>query len=85
MVLCLCSPGLCVHTGPARRHVCHVSDRFASCCDLLLSRFSLADFKAHGVSGIQINRGVRIHNTAVRLRFEDKFDSLRVGNDGPGQ
>uniref|UniRef100_H3C5I0 Leucine rich repeat containing 9 n=1 Tax=Tetraodon nigroviridis TaxID=99883 RepID=H3C5I0_TETNG len=64
---------------------CPAERWFASCCDLLLSRFSLADFKAHGVSGIQINRGVRIHNTAVRLRFEDKFDSLRVGNDGPGQ
>lgn len=79
------STGSLARTGPARRCVCRVSDRFASCCNLLLSRFRPSDFKVHGVSGIKINRVVRINNTVLRLRFEDKFDSLRVGGDGPGQ
>ncbi|TMS21605.1 Leucine-rich repeat-containing protein 9 [Larimichthys crocea] len=34
------------------------------------------DFKVHGITGIKINRVIRIHNSALRLRFEDKLHSL---------
>lgn len=61
------------------------SNRFTSCCDLLLSRFHPSDFEAHGISGVNVSRVVRINNSALRLRFEDRFDSLRVGNDGSAQ
>ncbi|XP_044023700.1 leucine-rich repeat-containing protein 9 isoform X2 [Siniperca chuatsi] len=49
---------------------------FTSCCDLLLSRFSHSDFKVHGITGIKINRVIRIHNRVLRLRFEDKLHNL---------
>ncbi|TNM95424.1 hypothetical protein fugu_016507 [Takifugu bimaculatus] len=58
---------------------------FTSCCDLLLSRFRQLDFEVHSISGIKVNRVIRISNSALRLRFEDKFDSLRTSNDGSVQ
>ncbi|XP_019725755.1 leucine-rich repeat-containing protein 9 [Hippocampus comes] len=54
---------------------------FTSCCDLLLSRFSLSDFMSHGITGIKINRVVRIHNSGLRLRFKDKLQSLLARED----
>uniref|UniRef100_A0A3Q3WLU9 Uncharacterized protein n=1 Tax=Mola mola TaxID=94237 RepID=A0A3Q3WLU9_MOLML len=63
--------------GNIRLEEGHATDPwFASCCDLLLSRFSHSDFKVHGIAGIKINRVIRIHNSALRLRFEDKLHSL---------
>ncbi|XP_019132652.2 leucine-rich repeat-containing protein 9 isoform X2 [Larimichthys crocea] len=55
---------------------CSADPWFTSCGDLLLSRFSHSDFKVHGITGIKINRVIRIHNSALRLRFEDKLHSL---------
>nr|XP_046268045.1 leucine-rich repeat-containing protein 9 isoform X2 [Scatophagus argus] len=55
--------------------------KFTSCCDLLLSRFSHSDFKVYGITGIKINRVIRIHNSALRLRFEDKLHSLLASEE----
>lgn len=55
---------------------CYLHDRFTSCCDLLHSRFCHSDYKIHGITGIKIDRVIRIQNTALRLRFEDKLHSL---------
>uniref|UniRef100_A0A673J9S6 Leucine rich repeat containing 9 n=1 Tax=Sinocyclocheilus rhinocerous TaxID=307959 RepID=A0A673J9S6_9TELE len=49
---------------------------FTSCYDLLLSRFCAWDYKPHHVTGIKINRIIRIHNRALRQRFQDKVHSL---------
>lgn len=61
--------------------MCYVPNRFTSCCDLLLSRFSHSDFEVHGITGININRVTRIHNSALRLRFEDKLHTLLAGDE----
>ncbi|XP_077393916.1 leucine-rich repeat-containing protein 9 isoform X3 [Festucalex cinctus] len=55
--------------------------RFTSCCDLLHSRFSLSDFMSLGITGIRINRVVRVHNSGLRLRFKDKLQSLLARED----
>uniref|UniRef100_A0A671WDQ5 Leucine rich repeat containing 9 n=1 Tax=Sparus aurata TaxID=8175 RepID=A0A671WDQ5_SPAAU len=55
---------------------CPTDPWFTSCCDLLLARFSQSDFKVHNITGIKINRVIRIHNSALRLRFEDKLHTL---------
>uniref|UniRef100_A0A7N8YRZ6 Leucine rich repeat containing 9 n=1 Tax=Mastacembelus armatus TaxID=205130 RepID=A0A7N8YRZ6_9TELE len=52
---------------------CSTDPWFTSCCDLVLSRFSHLDYKFHSITGIKISRAVRIHNNALRLRFEDKL------------
>ncbi|MBN3307733.1 LRRC9 protein, partial [Amia calva] len=54
---------------------------FVSCYDLILSRFCAADFGAFGVSGIKINRILRVHNRALRLRFEDQLHALLAGEE----
>ncbi|XP_074516923.1 leucine-rich repeat-containing protein 9 isoform X1 [Sebastes fasciatus] len=54
---------------------------FTSCCDLLHSRFSHSDFKVHSITGIKINRVIRIHNSALRLRFEDKLHTLLASQE----
>ncbi|XP_041810349.1 leucine-rich repeat-containing protein 9 [Chelmon rostratus] len=60
---------------------CSADPWFTSCCDLLLSRFSHSDFEVHGITGININRVTRIHNSALRLRFEDKLHTLLAGDE----
>ncbi|KAM8915276.1 leucine-rich repeat-containing protein 9 isoform 2-T2 [Spinachia spinachia] len=55
---------------------CSTDPWFTSCCDLLHSRFSHSDFKVYNIAGITINKVMRIHNSALRLRFEDKFHTL---------
>ncbi|KAM3594085.1 uncharacterized protein V6R79_001921 [Siganus canaliculatus] len=54
---------------------------FTACCDLLLSRFSRSDFKVHGVTGVKINRVIRIHNSALRLRFEERLHGLLASQE----
>ncbi|XP_019940178.2 leucine-rich repeat-containing protein 9 isoform X2 [Paralichthys olivaceus] len=54
---------------------------FNSSCDLLLSRFSHSDFRVHGITGIKIDRVIRIFNSALRFRFEDKLHSLLASED----
>lgn len=66
---------------PLTNIFCYVPNRFTSCCDLLLSRFSHSDFKVHGIAGIKINRVIRIHNSALRLRFEDKLHTLLASEE----
>lgn len=61
--------------------ICCVPNRFTSCWDLLLSHFPHSDFKVHGITGIRINGVIRIHNSALRLRFEDKFHSLLASDE----
>uniref|UniRef100_A0A3Q0TH52 Leucine rich repeat containing 9 n=1 Tax=Amphilophus citrinellus TaxID=61819 RepID=A0A3Q0TH52_AMPCI len=54
---------------------------FKSCCDLLLSRFSSPDYKIYGITGIKVNRVIRIQNSALRLCFEDKLHSFLTSED----
>uniref|UniRef100_A0A3Q3GI00 Leucine rich repeat containing 9 n=1 Tax=Labrus bergylta TaxID=56723 RepID=A0A3Q3GI00_9LABR len=60
---------------------CATDPWFTSCCDLLLSRFSLSDFKVHGITGLKIDKVIRIHNSALRLRIEDKFHNLLTSKE----
>nr|XP_033499540.1 leucine-rich repeat-containing protein 9 [Epinephelus lanceolatus] len=60
---------------------CSTDPWFTSCCDLLQSRFSQSDYKAYSITGIKINRVIRIHNSALRLRFEDKLHTLLASDD----
>ncbi|KAK2853136.1 hypothetical protein Q7C36_008337 [Tachysurus vachellii] len=53
---------------------------FKPCYDLLLSRFCVSDYKAYNITGIKINRIVRVYNRVLRLLFEDKLRSL-LGNN----
>ncbi|XP_057198998.1 leucine-rich repeat-containing protein 9 isoform X1 [Triplophysa rosa] len=58
---------------------------FTSCYDLLLSRFCAWDYKTHHINGIKINRIIRIHNQALRLRFQDKLHSLNMESSATSQ
>ncbi|XP_043553199.1 leucine-rich repeat-containing protein 9 [Chiloscyllium plagiosum] len=49
---------------------------FTSCYDVILSRFCAWDFKKLGVTGLKINRIVRVHNRVLRLKYEDKIQSI---------
>ncbi|XP_078089252.1 leucine-rich repeat-containing protein 9 [Mustelus asterias] len=49
---------------------------FTSCYDVILSRFCAWDFKKLGVTGLKINRIVRVHNRMLRLKYEDKIQSI---------
>ncbi|XP_059209989.1 leucine-rich repeat-containing protein 9 isoform X3 [Centropristis striata] len=60
---------------------CSTDPWFTSCCDLLQSRFSHSDFKVYNITGIKISRVIRIHNSALRLRFEDKLHTLLASED----
>ncbi|XP_071353639.1 leucine-rich repeat-containing protein 9 isoform X2 [Trachinotus anak] len=60
---------------------CSTDPWFTSCCDLLLSRFSQSDYRVHGITGIKIDRVIRIYNSALRFRFEDKLHSLLASED----
>ncbi|XP_069063527.1 leucine-rich repeat-containing protein 9 [Pleurodeles waltl] len=53
---------------------------FNSCCDLILSRFCALDFKAYGITGVKINRIIRVHNRSLRLKFDEKFQMF-VNNE----
>ncbi|CAI5764740.1 leucine-rich repeat-containing protein 9 [Podarcis lilfordi] len=46
---------------------------FNSCYELILSRFCALDFKTHGITGVKVNRVIRVHNRILRLKFEEKF------------
>ncbi|XP_062851756.1 leucine-rich repeat-containing protein 9 isoform X2 [Trichomycterus rosablanca] len=56
---------------------------FNTCYDLLLSRFCLREYKPHNITGIKINRIVRVQHRALRLRFEDKLHFLLVDHVSP--
>ncbi|KAM3871256.1 leucine-rich repeat-containing protein 9 [Diretmus argenteus] len=60
---------------------CSTDPWFTPCYDLLLSRFSATEYKVHGITGIKINRIIRIHNRALRLRFEDKLTHNLLANE----
>uniref|UniRef100_A0A3B5LPI9 Leucine rich repeat containing 9 n=1 Tax=Xiphophorus couchianus TaxID=32473 RepID=A0A3B5LPI9_9TELE len=55
---------------------CPIDSWYTSCRNLLLSRFSPSDYASFRIADIKINRVFRIHNSALRLRFEDKLHSL---------
>ncbi|KAK7904383.1 hypothetical protein WMY93_016990 [Mugilogobius chulae] len=55
---------------------CSTDPWYSSCCDLLHLRFSHSDYRAYDITGIIISKVVRIHNTALRLRFEEKLQLL---------
>ncbi|KAM9294045.1 leucine-rich repeat-containing protein 9 [Gastrophryne carolinensis] len=60
----------------------NVSDSwFKSCYDLILSRFCASDGKAFGISGLKINRIVRVHNRILRSRFEDRVQDYLDSDD----
>ncbi|XP_028935145.1 leucine-rich repeat-containing protein 9 isoform X3 [Ornithorhynchus anatinus] len=46
---------------------------FNSCHELVLSRFCAWDFRAYGITGVKINRIIKMHNQVLRLKFEEKF------------
>ncbi|XP_042565653.1 leucine-rich repeat-containing protein 9 [Clupea harengus] len=54
---------------------------FTSCYDLLLSRFCARDYAKYGITGIKIKHIIRVHNRALRLRFENKLHSLLASKD----
>ncbi|XP_078263320.1 leucine-rich repeat-containing protein 9 [Rhinoraja longicauda] len=49
---------------------------FTSCYDVILSRFCAWDFKRLGVTGLKINRIIRVHNRILRLKYEEKIHSI---------
>ncbi|XP_069772401.1 leucine-rich repeat-containing protein 9 isoform X3 [Narcine bancroftii] len=49
---------------------------FNSCYDVMLSRFCAWDFKRLGVTGLKINRIIRVHNRILRLKYEEKIHSI---------
>ncbi|XP_062917896.1 leucine-rich repeat-containing protein 9 [Mobula hypostoma] len=49
---------------------------FTSCYDVILSRFCAWDFKRLGVTGLKINRIIRVHNRILRLKYEEKVLSI---------
>ncbi|XP_067847992.1 leucine-rich repeat-containing protein 9 isoform X2 [Heptranchias perlo] len=49
---------------------------FTSCYDVILSRFCAWDFKKFGVTGLKINRIIRVHNRILRLKYEEKIHSI---------
>ncbi|KAJ3612707.1 hypothetical protein NHX12_018965, partial [Muraenolepis orangiensis] len=55
---------------------CSTDPWFTSFHDLIHSRFSAGDYKAHGVTGLKVTGITRIHNCALRLRFQEKLHSL---------
>ncbi|KAM4663517.1 LOW QUALITY PROTEIN: leucine-rich repeat-containing protein 9 [Discoglossus pictus] len=57
---------------------------FKSCYDLILSRFCAWNFKAFGISGLKINRIIRVHNRILRLKFEDKLQEYMDNEDMSG-
>ncbi|XP_053132331.1 leucine-rich repeat-containing protein 9 isoform X2 [Hemicordylus capensis] len=54
---------------------------FNSCYDLILSRFCAWDFKAYGITGVKVNRVIRVHNRILRLKFEEKFQIFSEKED----
>ncbi|XP_078516483.1 leucine-rich repeat-containing protein 9 [Lissotriton helveticus] len=54
---------------------------FNSCCDLILSRFCALDFKAYGITGVKINRIIRVHNRVLRQKFDEKFQMFLDNED----
>lgn len=57
--------------------------RFKSCYDMILSRFCASNFKTFGISGVKINRIVRVHNRILRSKFEDRVQDYLDGEDSP--
>ncbi|XP_063150021.1 leucine-rich repeat-containing protein 9 [Candoia aspera] len=49
---------------------------FNSCYELILSRFCAWDFKVYGITGVKVNRVIRVHNRVLRLNFEEKFQNF---------
>jgi len=49
---------------------------FASCVDLVKSRFNPEQMKFFGIMGIDVTRVTRIHNRFLRNRFEEKLEQL---------
>ncbi|CAJ1073591.1 leucine-rich repeat-containing protein 9 isoform X2 [Xyrichtys novacula] len=62
---------------------CSTDSWFSSCRALLLSCFSCSDFMIYGITGIKINKVIRIHNRALKLRFEDRFHALLTSEESP--
>ncbi|KAM9842946.1 leucine-rich repeat-containing protein 9 [Aulostomus maculatus] len=55
---------------------CDTDSWFTSCQELMLSRFSSSDYKPHSITGIKISRVIRIQNSALRLRFDEKLKTV---------
>ncbi|KAL8168768.1 UNVERIFIED_CONTAM: hypothetical protein K2H54_016478 [Gekko kuhli] len=54
---------------------------FNSCYDLILSRFCAWDFKPHGITGVKVNRVIRVHNRILKMKFEERFQSFLEEED----
>ena len=54
-----------------------VTDKwFASCVDLLKSRFQSENMGEYGITDIQVTRVTRVHNRFLRNQFEEKLEQL---------
>ncbi|XP_063003742.1 leucine-rich repeat-containing protein 9 [Elgaria multicarinata webbii] len=54
---------------------------FNSCYELILARFCAWDFKPYGITGVKVNRVIRVHNRMLRLKFEEKFQDFMDKED----
>uniref|UniRef100_A0A3Q2T1F8 Leucine rich repeat containing 9 n=1 Tax=Fundulus heteroclitus TaxID=8078 RepID=A0A3Q2T1F8_FUNHE len=60
---------------------CSTDPWYTSCCNLLLSRFSPSDYKSFRITGMKVSRVFRIHNSTLRLCFEEKLHSLLASEE----
>ncbi|KAM4540958.1 leucine-rich repeat-containing protein 9 [Fundulus diaphanus] len=60
---------------------CSTDPWYTSCCNLLLSRFSPSDYKSFRITSMKVSRVFRIHNSTLRLCFEEKLHSLLASEE----
>lgn len=56
----------------------------SSCADLLHSRFYALDFAGVGLESVRALRVARVHNRALRSRFDERIDALAEAAGGGG-
>ncbi|KAL1791201.1 leucine-rich repeat-containing protein 9 isoform X1 [Sigmodon hispidus] len=56
-------------------------DWFNSCYELILSRFCTWDFRAYGITGVKVNRVIKVSNRILSLKFEEKFQKCLDNED----
>lgn len=59
--------------------------RFASCHDLMLSRFCAADYKELGIQGVKIHRITKVYNRMLRFRFDEKMNKYYPDKGGSSE
>ncbi|XP_053561219.1 leucine-rich repeat-containing protein 9 [Bombina bombina] len=54
---------------------------FKTCYDLILARYCVWNFKLYGISGVKINRIIKVHNRDLKLKFDDKLEQFMDNED----